>query len=213
MRKSFLAGLGAAALSVPLFWSAAVYSQTKADYTKEQIISSFTRTASAPKPAATQACDPRQVVKDEDGNWVHVKCSADTAGLSLPAGVLASSMVTQAVVHGSGWKWNMLLMFDTDSAVLNEHDKADAQAFAQALIDGRMKDHRFRIEGYTDEIGGQSARNMVLSQQRADAVKAYLVELGVEPDRLEAKGFGPVLLRRNLKAARINRRVVARVMD
>jgi outer membrane protein OmpA-like peptidoglycan-associated protein len=46
------------------------------------------------------------------------------------------------------------------------------------------------IEGHTDNQGGRS-RNRALSQDRASAVKRYLVNRGVAPSRLTARGFGP----------------------
>jgi outer membrane protein OmpA-like peptidoglycan-associated protein len=49
---------------------------------------------------------------------------------------------------------------------------------------------KVRIEGHTDSRG-KLKYNMKLSQSRADSVKSYLVNQGVEPERMEARGFGP----------------------
>jgi outer membrane protein OmpA-like peptidoglycan-associated protein len=49
---------------------------------------------------------------------------------------------------------------------------------------------RVQIVGHTDNLGDR-ARNVTLSQQRADAVKAYLTERGVGADRIETRGAGP----------------------
>ena len=46
------------------------------------------------------------------------------------------------------------------------------------------------IQGHTDNTGSL-AYNMKLSQKRAEAVKRYLVEHGIEEDRLIARGYGP----------------------
>ena len=46
------------------------------------------------------------------------------------------------------------------------------------------------IQGHTDNVGNQ-ALNMRLSEQRAEAVRTWLIEHGVEPARLMAKGYGP----------------------
>lgn len=45
------------------------------------------------------------------------------------------------------------------------------------------------IAGHTDNVG-DSASNMTLSQQRADAVRDYLVQRGVPAEELTAKGYG-----------------------
>jgi outer membrane protein OmpA-like peptidoglycan-associated protein len=49
---------------------------------------------------------------------------------------------------------------------------------------------RVVIEGHTDDLG-PAAFNRELSQRRAESVRRFLVEKGVDPARLEARGFGP----------------------
>jgi outer membrane protein OmpA-like peptidoglycan-associated protein len=48
---------------------------------------------------------------------------------------------------------------------------------------------KVQVEGYTDNIGGDQY-NLTLSQQRGDAVRAYLVSQGVGPDNISATGYG-----------------------
>jgi outer membrane protein OmpA-like peptidoglycan-associated protein len=50
-------------------------------------------------------------------------------------------------------------------------------------------DLKFEVDGHTDNTG-QAAHNLILSQQRADAVKSQLVKMGVNASRLTTKGFG-----------------------
>ena len=45
------------------------------------------------------------------------------------------------------------------------------------------------IEGHTDDVGSDAA-NMLLSQRRADTVKAFLVAQGITASRLDASGKG-----------------------
>jgi len=45
------------------------------------------------------------------------------------------------------------------------------------------------ISGHTDNVGSNSS-NQVLSQKRADSVRFWLINKGVDPDRIIAKGYG-----------------------
>jgi len=45
------------------------------------------------------------------------------------------------------------------------------------------------ISGHTDNIGSNE-QNMALSQRRADSVRFWLIQKGIEPDRIIAKGYG-----------------------
>ena len=78
-------------------------------------------------------------------------------------------------------------LFEFDKAVLRmPQPKLDeiARAMAQdERIDNVM------ITGYTDRLGSD-AYNLALSQRRADAVKKYLVDKGIAPNRLKAIGKG-----------------------
>ena len=45
------------------------------------------------------------------------------------------------------------------------------------------------IGGHTDS-GGDTEYNLDLSQRRADAVSAYIGEVGIDPERVRSVGFG-----------------------
>jgi outer membrane protein OmpA-like peptidoglycan-associated protein len=47
-----------------------------------------------------------------------------------------------------------------------------------------------RVEGHTDNVG-KLDDNMKLSQSRADSVRDYLLQQGVEPKQVVAEGYGP----------------------
>ena len=65
------------------------------------------------------------------------------------------------------------------------------------------------VQGHTDNVG-QAGYNLKLSQQRADAVRAYLTGHGIETARLVSKGFGmdqPILANDTEAHRALNRRV------
>jgi outer membrane protein OmpA-like peptidoglycan-associated protein len=81
-----------------------------------------------------------------------------------------------------------------------------------AKVSGIIMSHpglRIQVEGHTDSVGGDEY-NMRLSENRADAVRGYLVEQGVQPGNVTAQGFGKTLpVADNTTAAgrQMNRRV------
>ncbi|HTP27699.1 MAG TPA: OmpA family protein [Anaeromyxobacteraceae bacterium] len=77
-----------------------------------------------------------------------------------------------------------------------EFGKAIVHSSSYSLLDEVvtvLKDHpevrQVMIEGHTDNEGNPAA-NMKLSKSRAEVVRNYLIQKGIEPDRLKAEGFG-----------------------
>jgi outer membrane protein OmpA-like peptidoglycan-associated protein len=78
--------------------------------------------------------------------------------------------------------------FNTGSALLRDAAKDALRTFARQLkATGRPV--RVRVEGHTDDTGS-TAVNDRISQKRADAVRAFLIDLGIPAANIEAKGFG-----------------------
>jgi len=73
---------------------------------------------------------------------------------------------------------------------------------------------KVRVEGHSDNAGNDDA-NMKLTQDRADAVKAYLVSKGISADRITAEGFGetqPIADNNSATGRTKNRRIEIRVV-
>ena len=79
------------------------------------------------------------------------------------------------------------LQFDTGSARLRSESTAVLQELKGAL--DQSPSLRLRVEGHTDTTGSADG-NQRLSQQRAEAVVAWLTQNGVATSRLEAAGYG-----------------------
>lgn len=71
-----------------------------------------------------------------------------------------------------------------------------------------------KLSGHTDNKGSESY-NLKLSENRAKAVKNYLVAQGVDPSRIESKGFGstqPIAPNDTEENRAINRRVEFQIL-
>lgn len=79
------------------------------------------------------------------------------------------------------------VQFATGSATLTANAKTELDKLVTIL--NEHPELKITIEGYTDNTGKVES-NKVLSQKRADAVKAYLVSKGSNADRLAAVGYG-----------------------
>ena len=103
------------------------------------------------------------------------------------------------------------VQFFTGSTKLTPQAKAELDKGAAILIQHKTLD--INIEGYTDNTGSKD-KNLKLSQERADVVKAYLVSKGVAAERLTATGFGqesPIAENKTEKGRAENRRVEFKV--
>ena len=78
--------------------------------------------------------------------------------------------------------------FDYDRFSLREDATKKLDANAQLLV-GKLSNRKVVIEGHCDERGTQSY-NMILGERRAQAVKKFLVDLGVPEKNLEVISLG-----------------------
>jgi outer membrane protein OmpA-like peptidoglycan-associated protein len=99
------------------------------------------------------------------------------------------------------------VLFEVDRAELKPGAARTLDQLATALNDDRRS--TISIEGHTDSTGNPQ-HNIELSLHRADAVKAYLVQRGVDPARVTTQGLGqdyPVASNATEAGRQQNRRV------
>ncbi len=79
------------------------------------------------------------------------------------------------------------VLFDTGKYTLKPEAREKLAKVSGILL--AYPNLKVQVEGYTDNVGGDQY-NLTLSQQRGDAVRAYLVSQGVSPDNITATGYG-----------------------
>ncbi len=105
------------------------------------------------------------------------------------------------------------VFFQTAKAAIKKESFELLNEVAQAILDHPK--FRIGIEGHTDSVGKPKV-NRKLSQDRANAVRMYLIGQGVAPERLQAVGMGDdVPLDDNATEAgrAVNRRVEFHILE
>jgi len=99
------------------------------------------------------------------------------------------------------------ILFDVGKSTIRPESATVLNNIVNVL--NKYKNSKFSVEGYTDTSGNKD-KNQRLSEDRAYSVKAYLVDKGINPARLSAKGFGPekpIADNKTKKGRELNRRV------
>lgn len=79
------------------------------------------------------------------------------------------------------------VFFDTDKFDLKPESRTELAKLTRLMNDN--PDIRIEVSGHTDNQGSPSA-NQTLSENRAGAVRNYLIEAGIPADRITSKGYG-----------------------
>ena len=105
------------------------------------------------------------------------------------------------------------IKFTTDSTLLSIDSRQILDTVARAI--SHHQPGKFEIAAHTDNVG-ESLYNLQLSQDRADAVRQYLMVRGVSPNVITSRGYGellPITNNANEKQRAQNRRVELRKLD
>ena len=102
-----------------------------------------------------------------------------------------------------------------------ETGKANLQPDSYSVLDDVVtylklhEDERIEIGGHTDNVGNAKS-NLILSEARANTVRAYLLTKGIDPGRVTAKGYGmtvPIASNKTADGKAQNRRTEVKILD
>ena len=79
------------------------------------------------------------------------------------------------------------VFFDSGKAILKPESFVELDELVKYMT--QQESVTIEISGHTDNVGNKEA-NQKLSQDRASAVRTYLLKKGIAPSRVEAKGYG-----------------------
>jgi len=120
---------------------------------------------------------------------------------------------TKAVREAGQIKILDLVYFETGKATIKQESFNLLNQVA-LILRSNPDITKIEIGGHTDDVG-RDDKNLKLSQERADSVKAYLVAKHIDAARLDAVGYGeiqPVIPGRSKAARAANRRVEFKIL-
>jgi OmpA-OmpF porin, OOP family len=105
------------------------------------------------------------------------------------------------------------LFFETNKAELLPESSSELYRLQELLL--KQPQYRIAIDGHTDAVGTR-AYNKTLSQNRANAVRDYLISHGITKERIESNGFAderPIDTNSTEEGKAKNRRVEFRILS
>lgn len=105
------------------------------------------------------------------------------------------------------------ILFESGKTILTKSSYTELEHLLNILTDNALM--KIEISGHTDKTGSETL-NSKLSQDRAKAVVEYLVQKGIDPSRLEYKGYGsqqPIDVNTTAAGRAKNRRVEFKILE
>ena len=147
--------------------------------------------------------------------------ACETASQKVVSGTSASGSASSSVdkkksLFASAKQTKADKLIAVGDRVLFDYDSAKLDSSAKILLDAQSRflrantDLNFIIEGHADERGTREY-NLALGEQRATAVRDYLVIQGIDSDRIKVISYGkekPAVVGSNTMAWSKNRRAV-----
>lgn len=163
-----------------------------------------TREADAARQQTLAAQDQTRNAQDQARTAEEQTRAADLRNRELQEQV--KELNAQATPRG----WVITLgdvLFGSGQATLKADNLRNVDKLADFLQ--RYPQRHVLIEGYTDSTGSE-AGNLDLSSRRSEAVRAALIDQGVNPQRIATRGYGeshPVAANTSVSGRQLNRRV------
>ncbi len=147
--------------------------------------------------AADEAVNSEEIVEGLLGN------QTKTRGIRVAPREHDRAQTSKSVV--------LQIQFQFGTANLNANAKTQLEELGSALTSIKLKEYRFEISGHTDSVGDENF-NLLLSSERAESVKIYLVNhFDLDENSLSTIGHGETqLLMKNDPTNAVNRRVEIR---
>jgi peptidoglycan-associated lipoprotein len=126
---------------------------------------------------------------------------------SNAADIIDGNSAESGKVLGNAVSPDRIVYFDYDSATIRAESRPVIEANAQALNNNRRG--ITQLEGHTDERGSREY-NVALGERRANAVRQYMLGLGVSPQQIRVVSYGeeqPAASGHNEQHYALNRRV------
>jgi len=103
--------------------------------------------------------------------------------------------------------------FASGKVSINSYSEACLDMLAELLLDNPAV--KIEIAAFTDNVGNENS-NLTLSQKRAQSVVDYLIEKGIDPTVLRAKGYGevnPIAPNDTKEGREKNRRIEIKILE
>jgi peptidoglycan-associated lipoprotein len=132
---------------------------------------------------AATGCSKKQVETTPDRDRMDPGAAATDTGTDQPMTDDSGALSRDEAMAMIG----DMIFFDFDRSELRPESRTTLQQKSEILR--QYPDIRVRIEGNADERGTVEY-NLALGERRADAARTYLIDLGIDPDRLTTISYG-----------------------
>lgn len=173
------------------------------------------QTAQRVAEASQRSAAASRAQSEESRRSADMARSQAEAAQALAAGTTARNSELEAQMRELNAKKTDRGMVVTIGDVLFDSGRAELKSGSERNMDKLVTflkaypERKALVEGFTDSVGGDGL-NQALSSRRADAVRSALVGMGVERERVDARGYGeafPVAGNDNASGRQLNRRV------